>query len=116
LFGGVFYFEPPCIFKAIVLDKLLYALPGYHGYLTEGQKGVLRRVLDKAILVEASSLLRYYDLDVLAENVQYKLFRHSCQERHCLSHLYAKAKATRYYAAKNTKSQISTANYQVRIR
>jgi len=30
----------------------------------------------------------YYDLDVSAKNAQYKLFRHSCQEGHCLSHLY----------------------------
>ena len=30
----------------------------------------------------------YYDLDVLAENAQYKLFRHSCQEGHCRNHLH----------------------------
>jgi len=30
----------------------------------------------------------FYYLDVLAENAQYKLFRHSCQKEHCLSHLY----------------------------
>ena len=30
----------------------------------------------------------YYDLNVLTENAQCKLFRHSCQEGHCLSHLY----------------------------
>ena len=29
------------MFKAIVLNKILYALPVYYGYLTEGQKGVL---------------------------------------------------------------------------
>ena len=32
------------LFKAIVLNKILYALPVYYGYLTEGQKGVLQRV------------------------------------------------------------------------
>ena len=36
------------LFKAIVLNKILYALPVYYGYLTEGQKGVLQRVLDRA--------------------------------------------------------------------
>ena len=30
----------------------------------------------------------YYDLDVLAENAHYKLFHHSCEDRHCLRHLY----------------------------
>jgi len=36
------------IFKAVVLDKILYALSVYYGYLTEGQNGVLQRVLDRA--------------------------------------------------------------------
>jgi len=33
--------------------KFLYALPVYYGYLTQGQKGVLQRVLDRAT-IEAS--------------------------------------------------------------
>ena len=33
------------IFNAIVLNKILYALPVYFGYLTEGQKQMLQRVL-----------------------------------------------------------------------
>jgi len=73
------------IFKAIVLSKILYALPVYYGYLTEGQKGMLR-VLDRAN--SRGFTPYYYDLDLLAENAQYKLFRHSCQEAHCLSHVY----------------------------
>jgi len=74
------------LFKAIVLNKILYALPVYYGYLTEGQKAVLQRVLDKA--TSRGFTPYYYGLDVLAENAQYKLFRHSCQEGHCLSYLY----------------------------
>ena len=74
------------IFKAVVLNKILYALPVYYGYLTEGQKAVLQRVLDKA--TSRGFTPYYYGLDVLAENAQYKLFRHSCQEGHCLSYLY----------------------------
>ena len=54
----------------------LYALPVYYGYLTEGQKGVLQRVLDKA--TSRGFTPYYYELDVLAENAQYKLFHHSC--------------------------------------
>jgi len=30
----------------------------------------------------------YYDLDTLAENAHYHLFRHSCRQAHCLNHLY----------------------------
>jgi len=30
----------------------------------------------------------YYDLDTLAENARYHLFRHSCRQAHCLNHLY----------------------------
>jgi len=74
------------IIKAIVLNKILYALPVYYGYFTEGQKGVLQRVLDRA--TSRGFTHYYYYMDVLAENVQYKLFHHSCQEGHCLSHLY----------------------------
>ena len=66
------------IFKAVVLNKILYALPVYYRYLTEGQKNVLQRVLDRA--TNKGFTPYYYDLDVLAENAQYKLFRHSCQE------------------------------------
>ena len=64
----------------------MYALQVYYGYLTEGQKGVLQRVLDRA--TSRGFTPHYYDLDVLAESVQYKLFRHSCQEGQCLSHLH----------------------------
>jgi len=30
----------------------------------------------------------YHDLDTLAENANYHLFRHSCRPAHCLNHLY----------------------------
>jgi len=60
------------VFKAIVLDKILYALPVYYEYLTEGQQGVLQRVLDRA--TSRGFTPYYYDLDVLAENA-----RHRCQ-------------------------------------
>jgi len=52
------------VFKAIVLNKILYALPVYFGYLTEGQRHMLQRVLHRASR-------RGYDLDTLAENAHY---------------------------------------------
>jgi len=33
------------VFKAVVLNKILYSLPVYFGYLTEGQRHMLQRVL-----------------------------------------------------------------------
>ena len=36
------------VFKPIVLNKILYALPVYFGYLTEGQRQMLQRVLHRA--------------------------------------------------------------------
>ena len=74
------------IFNAIVLNKILYALPVYFGYLTEGQKHMLQRVLHRANRRGFTS--HYHDLDTLAESAQCDLFRHSRHSAHCLHHLY----------------------------
>jgi len=71
--------------KAIVLNKILYALPVFCGYLTEGQKHMLQRVLHRASRRGFSPY--YYDLEILAEKAH--LFHHSCRKGHCLNHLYA---------------------------
>jgi len=63
------------VFNVIVLNKILYALPVYFGYLTEGHKDMLRRVLKRA---NRMGFTYYkYDLDNSNETSQYKLFRHS---------------------------------------
>jgi len=41
------------VFKAIVLNKTLYTLPVYFGYLTEGQRHMLQRVLHIGFTPEA---------------------------------------------------------------
>jgi len=74
------------VFKAIVLNKILYALPVYFGYLTEGQRHMLQRVLHRAISRGFTPF--YYDLDTLAENAHHHLFKYSCRQAHCLYHLY----------------------------
>jgi len=71
---------------AIVLNKIMYALPVYFGYLTEGQRHMLQRVLHRTS--SRGFTPYYYDLDTLAENAHYHLFRHSCRPAHCLNHLY----------------------------
>ena len=60
----------------------MYALPIYFGYLTESQRHVLQRVLHRASSIGFTPY--YYDLDTLAENAHYHLFRHSCRQAHCL--------------------------------
>jgi len=79
----------PCdsIFKAIILIKILYALPVHYGYLTEGQRHMFQRVLHRASSRGFTPF--YYDLNTLAENAHYHLFKHSCRQAHCLNHLYS---------------------------
>jgi len=50
----------------------MYALPVYFG-LTEGQRQMLQRVLHRASSIGFTPY--YYDLDTLAENAHYHLFR-----------------------------------------
>jgi len=66
--------------------KIMYALPVYFGYLTRGQRHMLQRVLHTAS--SRGFTPYYYDLDTLAENAHYHLFRHSYRQAHCLNHLY----------------------------
>jgi len=74
------------ILNAIVLNRILYALPVYFGYLTEGQKQMLQRVLNRVNRREFTPY--HHDLDTLAESAQHDLFRHSRHTAHCLNHLY----------------------------
>jgi len=53
---------------------------------TEGRRQMLQRVLHRA--GSRGFTPYYYDLDTLAENAHYHLFRHSRRQAHCLNHLY----------------------------
>jgi len=74
------------VFNAIVLNQILYALPVYFGYLTEGHKDMLRTVLKRANRMGFT--FYRHDLDLLNETSQYKLFRRSWSELNCLHHLF----------------------------
>jgi len=66
------------------------------------------------LLVEASLPITMI-WNVLAENAQYKLFRHSCQEGHCLSHLYTdkpRPPGTMQLRTRGHKFQLSTIKYE----
>jgi len=60
------------LFNAIVLNQILYALPVYFGYLTEGHKDMLRSVFKRANRMGFT--FYRHDLDLLNETSQYKLF------------------------------------------
>jgi len=64
-----------------VLWSHYQTLPVYFGYLTEGHKNMLRRVL-------MSFTFHGYDLDQLNETPQDKLFHHCRCQRHCIHHLF----------------------------
>jgi len=59
------------VFNAIVLNKILYTLTVYFGYLTEGHKDMLRPVLKKAIKWASHS--RDMTWTILSKTAQYKL-------------------------------------------
>ena len=75
------------IFQAIILNKIMYALPVYFGYLNECQKRQLQQICDRA---KRRFLTLYnHDLEVLAEGAEYKLFHQSCSKHHCLYNIYS---------------------------
>ena len=81
---GIYALDSVC--NAIVLNKILYALPVYFGYLTEGHKDMLRRVLKKANRMGFT--FHGCDLGQLNKTSQDILFRHCWPEQHCLHHLF----------------------------
>ena len=85
-------------------------MPVYE-YLTKGQKDVLQRVLDRATSRGFTPLFLWSGC--VRENAQYKLYTAS------VTYIQKKPRPplTRYYeAADNSRSHISIANYQVRIK
>ena len=72
------------VFNAIIANKILYVLPLYYGYLTQGHKETWQRIFKRAN--RRGFTVREYDLEVLAENAQYDLFH--CSTENCLNHLY----------------------------
>jgi hypothetical protein len=83
---GLPVFGTETVFNALVLGKILYALPMFYNYLTEHNKNQIRALFKKAKrwqLVHTE-----YDLDSLAEKSMFSLFKQSTSEFHSLNHLY----------------------------
>jgi len=89
------------VFHAIVLKKILYALPVYFGYLTEGQRHMLLRVVHRASSRGFSPLLwsRY-----TSRECSLSFFHESCRQAHCLNHQYTVKPIYRLPGAMRLKS------------
>jgi len=74
------------IFQAIILNKIMYALPVYFGYRTDRQKHQLQQMWQSQ--AQVSLTLHDYNIEILAEEAEYNLFHNSCSENHCLHHIY----------------------------
>jgi hypothetical protein len=74
------------VFNALVLGKILYALPMFYNYLTEHNKNQIRALFKKAKRWQLVNT--EYDLDSLAEKSIFSLFKQSTSEFHSLNHLY----------------------------
>jgi len=75
------------VFLAIIVNRLMYALPVIYGSLSEKDKALINSIFLKAqrwkILVNNCP-----DLDTLADNAELRLFRQTQSNCHCLNHLY----------------------------
>ena len=79
-------------FKSVELSfkhfsfRLLQTLPVYFGYLIEGHKDMLKRVLKRAYRMGFT--FQFHDLGYINEIAQCNLFRSSRSQQHYLNHLY----------------------------
>jgi hypothetical protein len=74
------------IFQAIVVSRIMYALPVFYGYLSENDTKRILSVFAKARRWQL--ILFPKDFETMAATVEYSLFRQSLAECHCLHHLY----------------------------
>jgi len=82
----------------LTANKILYALPVYYGYLTQSHKEMLQRIFKRAN--HRGFTVREYDLEALAENIQYDLFHNSLFYRSLSEpHIHGKSKTSRFHAA-----------------
>jgi hypothetical protein len=74
------------IFTAIVVSRIMYALPVFYGFLSEKDKTQILSIFSKARRWQL--ILFPPDFDTLADTAEYRLFQQSLAESHCLHHLY----------------------------
>jgi len=74
------------VFAAIIVNRIMYALPVFFGYLTERDKTQILSIFAKARRWQL--LLFPPDFETLVETAEYHLFQQSLASNHCLHHIY----------------------------
>jgi len=73
------------VYDAIVLSKVLYALSGWGGYITQALKDRIDASFRKACRWRLTR--KQYNFNDLLFDVDSKLFAYSKSELHCLNHM-----------------------------
>jgi len=73
------------IFDAIVIDKFMYALPSWFGYISVEQLNIIRQLFVKTHRWGLTKIL--YNADELFAVRDQQMFKAMCYCNHCLLHL-----------------------------
>ena len=74
------------VFTAIIVNRIMYALPVFNGYLSEKDKSQIMSIFVKARRWQL--LLFPPDFESLVTTAEYRLFQQSLASNHCLHHIY----------------------------
>jgi hypothetical protein len=83
---GLGVFARDAVFAAIILSKIMYAMPALYGYLTERDKNHILSVFAKAQRWHLIAIPP--DFELICAGLQFRLFQQSLDGGHCLNHLY----------------------------
>ena len=84
--------SPHLLFNALVINKLTHALPAYAGQLTADDKNRINAISRKAIW--RGLTLTAFDIDVLIDQSDRKLYRQTTQPGYCLHNLFPSKTST----------------------
>ena len=74
------------VFDSILLARILYAAPAWRGYLSTADTQLLQQHVDKAFRWKISN--KKYIIEEIFDKCDFKLFKASLDETHCINHLY----------------------------
>ena len=91
--------ETYMVFKAIILSKIIYAIPVLLVYFTESHISQICAIFKKARQWQLT--VEVIDFVALVEKLQYNLFQKSRSSTHCLNHLYQPSQNTSAMVLRN---------------
>lgn len=91
--------ETDMVFKAIILSKIIYAIPALFGYFTENHISQISAIFKKAKRWQLT--IDLYDFPAIIERLHYRLFQSSRSPTHCLNHLYQPSQNTSSMVLRN---------------